>query len=296
MNVLVTGASGNVGKAVVNSLRRCGRLPRVATSRRSTHAEPGPGADDNAVVLDFHRPETFAPALANIDVVFLIRPPAISDVARTLNAFVDVAVSSGVAHVVFLSVIGADRRSFVPHAKVEAHLRAAKIAWTFLRPGFFAQNLGDAYRQDIVEDNRIYVPAGAGRAAFVDVRDVAEVAVMAMESSRHRGKAYALTGAEELCFADVAAILTAELQRDIRYDPASILGYAAHLRRRRRMPFGQVAVQTILHALLRRPGEASPDPTLAELLQRPPTTLARYVHDHRDLWRPTERGSDSHGT
>lgn len=281
---LITGASGNVGRAVVASLERRGHPLRIATASGAT----GNGDPSRVVALDFRRRETFAPAVVNVDTIFLMRPPAISDVASTLNVFIDVAVAHGVKHVVFLSVVGADKRSFVPHAKVEAHLRASKVAWTFLRPGFFAQNFGDAYRQDIAEDGRIYVPAGAGRAAFVDVRDVAEVAVLAMESEQHHGKAYVLTGAEELGFADAAALLTKELGRPIHYEPASILGYASHLRRRRKMPFAQIAVQTALHALLRRPGEAPADPTLGDLLQRPVTTLAEYVHDHVALWARSE--------
>ena len=279
MTILVTGASGNVGKAVLATLQLRALPVRIAMSQP---ARPPPGVE--AVRLSFTRPETFAAALEGARAVFLLRPRALSNMPKTLNLFIDEASKRGVEHIVFLSVAGADKNSFVPHAKVEAHLRASNVAWTFLRPGFFAQNLGDAYRQDIVTNDRIYVPAGQGQAAFVDVRDVAAVAALAFTDPRHRGQAYTLTGAEELSFAAAALLLTAALGRPIRYQAASIPGYAVHLLRRG-LPAGQIAVQCILHALLRRPGNAPVDPTLAALLGRTPTTLAQYITDHVALWQ-----------
>jgi uncharacterized protein YbjT (DUF2867 family) len=285
MTILITGATGNVGRATRDALTRRGHDVRIAVTQGRPSASNAP-SDTNVVPLDFLDRTTFARALTGVRAVFLLRPPAISDVASTLNVFIDEAAAQGVRHVVFVSVAGADRNRFIPHAKVEEHLRNSDVAWTFLRPGFFAQNLGDAYRQDIIDDDRIFVPAGRGRAAFVDVRDVAEVAALAFEEERHHAQAYVLTGGEELGFDDAAALLTRALERTVRYEAASIPAYALHLRRRRGMPFAQIAVQTTLHALLRRRGAAPVDPTLQQLLLRPPTSLAAYIHDHAQLWRP----------
>ena len=157
--------------------------------------------------------------------------------------------------------------------------------WTILRPGFFTQNLGDAYRQDIVERDRIYVPAGRGRVAFVDVRDLADVAAMVFaHPSVYERHGYTLTGAEAVDFMAVAASLSQTLGRPIRYDPASVWGYVHHLRRRG-LPWAQLAVQTVLHLGVRFGQAAQVDSTLEQLLQRRPRTVRDYVQDHRVLWK-----------
>jgi uncharacterized protein YbjT (DUF2867 family) len=234
------------------------------------------------VVLDFLDPATWPAALEGIEGVFLLRPPAISDVGPTLSAFVDTATA--VQHVVFLSVAGAEKNAVIPHAKVEAHLRAGSVPWTFLRPGFFAQNLCGAYRLDIREDDRIYVPAGDAAVSWVDTRDLGEAAALAFADPEARGAAWTLTGAQTQTFAEVAALLTQHLGRRIRYVPASIPGYLAHLRRRGQ-PWGAAAVYTVLHTAVRMGAEARIDPTLARRLGRPPRTVEHTIVDHLELWR-----------
>lgn len=280
--ILVVGASGNVGRAVVRSLLARGLSVRAAGSAPADLGRLFPAAD--TVRLDLLDPSTFDPAVDGASGLFLLRPPAISAVGPTLNALVDRAARAGVGHVVFSSVSGADTNRVVPHHRVETHLRASTVPWTILRPGFFAQNLADAYRTDIIDDGRIYLPAGRGRAAFIDARDIGEVsAVVLADPAPHAGAGYTLTGPESLGFDQVAAILTRELGRSVRYRPASVLGYARHLSRRG-MPAVQVLVQTVLHTGLRRGQAERLDPTLERLLGRPGGTLEQYVHDHRAIW------------
>ena len=281
--VLVTGASGNVGGELVRVLRARG-VPVRAAGRATAKADRDePGLE--RVAFDFRDPTTFAAAAEGCAAVFLVRPPPISDVRPTLNAFIDVARARGVRQVVFLSVAGAGSNKLVPHHDVEVHLAAGGSGWTVLRPGFFAQNLADAYRRDIVEDGRIYVPAGRGVAAFIDGRDIAEVAALALAAPEaHAGQAYTLTGPQAVSFDEVAASLTRAVGRPIRYVPASVVGYAAHLHRRG-LPAAQIAVQTILHVGLRFGQAAVVDPTLERLLGRPGYTLDAYVRDHAAIWR-----------
>ncbi len=125
--------------------------------------------------------------------------------------------------------------------------------------------------------------------AFVDVRDVAQVAVQALiDSAAHDGKAYTLTGPEAVTFDFAAKLLSEALGREIAYEPASVLGYSRHLRGRG-MPLMQIVVQTILHAGLRLGQAETVDETLAALLGRPGRTLREYVRDHVDRWSATPR-------
>lgn len=285
--ILVTGATGNVGAPLVGALAARG-LPARAAVRSPDRARAALGeAASEVVTLDFERPETFAPALRGCRGLFLLRPPAIAKVKTTLNLLVDEAAAAGVEQVVFLSVIGADTNRFIPHHAVERHLMSSGLSWTLLRAGFFAQNLGDTYRADIRDDDRLFVPAGGGRVAFVDTRDLAEVAALAFaEPGTHREAAWPLTGPQAVTFDEAAAFLTEALGRPIRYDRAGLWSYALHLRRRG-MPLAQVAVVTALNGGLALGHAEAVDPTLGSLLGRPPRGIGAYIHDHRDLWERT---------
>jgi uncharacterized protein YbjT (DUF2867 family) len=284
---LVTGASGNVGREVVRALRARDRPVRAATRAGTPPAgfEGDPGVA--GTTLDFRDPSSYAEGVRGCESVFLLRPPAIANVRETLNRFIDVARGEGVAQIVFLSVAGAERMPVVPHHATELHLAGSGGSWTILRPGFFAQNLQDAYRQDLVQKDRLYVPAGRGHVAFVDVRDVAEVAALAMlRPELHHGQGYTLTGPEAVPFTEAARILTEELERPIGYHPASIPGYMHHLHRRG-LSWGQTLVQTALHVGIRFGQAANVDPTLQRLLGRPGRTLREYVRDHAGVWKRT---------
>jgi uncharacterized protein YbjT (DUF2867 family) len=290
--VLVTGATGNVGREVVRALVEQGRAVRAAV-RRTKDGEALRSEGVETVVLDFQDPDTFAPAAEGVGAIFLLRPPAIAKVKPTLNAFLDVVAATGPRHVVFLSVQGADRNPLVPHHAVEQHLLGGGLPWTFLRPGFFAQNLADAYRIDIRDDDRLFVPAEEGRVAFVDARDIADVAARCLGHAHHQGRAYTLTGAEALTFAEVAELLTAALGRRITYERAGRQEYFAHLRRRHGLAWAQSAVQTILHVGLAFGDAATIDPTLGTLLGRPPRTMRGFIADHVALWRrPSDRRAE----
>ncbi|WP_299518103.1 SDR family oxidoreductase [uncultured Serinicoccus sp.] len=282
--VLVVGAAGRVGGAVVASLRS--REVPVRALVRDPAALRARRVGVEVARLDLRDPSTFAGAVAGGGALFVVRPPAIARVGPTVNAFVDAAVAAGVDHAVLASVAGADGNRLVPHHRIETHLRATGVAHTLLRPGFFAQNLLGPYREDIRRDDRLYVPAGRGQVAFVDVRDIGEVAAQVLvEPSGHVGAAYELTGPQAVTFDEVAALLSDALGRPIRYEPASALGYARHLRRDG-LPLAQTLVQTVLHVGLRRGDAAAVDPTLGRLLGHQPRTVADVIADHTHLWRP----------
>jgi len=282
--ILITGALGNVGSEVVTACTERGLRARVADRSVARLKERFPLLE--SVRFDFEDRATWPVALAGCDAVFLLRPPPISDMDATLNPFVDAAYEAGVAHIVFLSVLGADTKQWVPHRKVELHLSSSGTAWTVLRLGFFAQNLQDAYRRDILEDRRLYVPAGQGRVAFLDVRDAAQVASRIFESpAQFCGQALTLTGPEALSFDDVATVLTSALGTPVRYTAATIMGYFWHLVVRRRMSWMQALVQTILHVGLRKGDAERVDATVQAMLGRPPGTLASYVARTVATWR-----------
>jgi uncharacterized protein YbjT (DUF2867 family) len=219
--------------------------------------------------------------------MFLMRPPAIADVKDTLNPFIEEARRAGTQHVVFLSVAGAGKSKFVPHRDVEDFLKSQDAQYTNLRPGFFAQNLESAYRRDILENDRIYVPAGKRQPVnWIDARDIGEVAALVLSDPEpHRAKDYTLAGPGAVPWQRVTDALSRVTGRTIRYEAASVPGYVWHLKNRG-LPLGAIAVQTLLHFLLRFGQGATEDPTLEQLLGRPGRTIETYIEDHRNLFMP----------
>lgn len=282
----MTGATGNVGRHVVRALLDRGARVLAASHRGASGAPPDERVTE--VRLDVRDEATWSAALEGAEHMFLMRPPDVADPENNLLPFVDRARASGVEHVVFLSVEGAGTNRWVPHRKVEDHLRARSDRFTTLRPGFFAQNLASAYRDDLARDDRIYVPAGRAPVNWIDARDIAEVAALVLcDPAPHRGEAYTLTGPGPVSWDEVTRALTRALGRPIRYEPASVLGYARHLHRRG-LPRGAIAVQTLLHVLLRFGRGATFDPTLERLLGRPGRDVASFIAEHAQLWARPE--------
>lgn len=274
--IFITGRSGNVTQHLTQRLLAAGIPIRVGA--RSQPKNPGD------VHFDFLKPDTFTPAVSGCSRVFIIRPPDIANTKQTLNVFIEQAYKAGVEHIVFVSVAGAESNSFVPHYAVEQKLIHSGHNYTILRPGFFAQNLEGPYLDDIKTDDRLYLPAGYGLVNFIDARDIAKVAAMALlDPIKHRNQAYTLAGNEAVSFDQVAQILTAQLGRKINYKPASVLGYMWHLKKQK-LPTMQIVIQTILHFGIRRGQAHIVDSTLEQLIEGKPISIKDYIKDYHAIW------------
>ena len=156
--VLVTGATGNVGRPVAAGLLAAGVPVRLAVRDPRTVAGDRQLAGATVVAFDFTDPGSWAAAFNGVRVMFLVRPPQLSRVKRDLLPALRAAEQAGVRHVVFLSLQGAERNRLVPHAAVEKWLRSSSMDWTFLRPSFFFQNLSTTNRTDIRDRDEIFRP------------------------------------------------------------------------------------------------------------------------------------------
>lgn len=281
--VLVTGATGTVGAAVVAELVAAGEPVRAAV-RQPGAVVPG-GAEP--VRFDFSDQTSWAPAFDGVDRLFLLRPPAISDVTTYLRPVVRLAAERRLRQVVFLSVLGVNR--FLPHWQVERDIEAAGLPHTFLRPAFFAQNLSGAYRRDIVDHDRIRLASGHGRTSFVDTRDVAAVAALALrDPAAHAGAAPTLTGPAALTYFQVAALLTSRLGRPIEYQPVGLLRYRRELLAQGLDP-AYVNVQLVINAVARVGLAARTTPDVERLLGRGPIPLDAFIADHAGAWQSDGR-------
>ena len=280
--ILVTGALGNVGAEVVNSLVRLGAGVRAADlNPQAIEARFGKQVESRR--LDFSDPSSFAPAVEGAQALFLMRPPQISDVQRLIFPFIDAAQAAGVKQVSFLSLIGIENNRRVPHYKIEQRLRVSQMTWCFLRASFFMQNLSTTHRQEIQQRNEIDVPVGRGKTSFIDVRDLGAVAALTLTQPGHAGQAYDLTGPDALDYYQVAEIFSQELGRNITYrNPSAIQFLVKSIRNG--IPTGYALIMTWLYTQTRKGMSAQVTGETARLLGRPPVTLRQYVQDYRALW------------
>ncbi|MEF8784307.1 MAG: SDR family oxidoreductase [Haloarculaceae archaeon] len=278
--VLVTGATGTVGSQV-----RAHLADRACTVRALVR---DPDADDEQEVrFDFEKPETWGQAFESGDRLFLVRPPSISRVGEFLLPAIDAAQRCGIEHVTLLSVLGAEKNPLLPHRRIERHLEASGLDYTFLRASFFMQNFDEVHARDIREYDELFVPAGGGETSFVDARDIAEVAAATLTEPGHRTRAYDVTGPTALDYVEAAAIFSDVLGRDISYPRPGAVAFARRWLGRGE-PLGFVVVMLGIYttARLGLAGRVTDD--VREVLGRDPRSLRAYVVDYKDAFEESE--------
>lgn len=208
--ILVVGAHGTVGSALVPLLSAAGHQVLRATSRT-------PSAPDH-VALDAVTGRGRDTVFAGADAAFLLAPPGHVNQHELLNPLIDAARAQGVRKVVLMSAMGANADESTPLRRAELHLEASGLAWNVIRPNWFMQNFHTFWLQGIREHEAILLPTGRARGSFIDARDIAAVAAALLSRSDFDNREFDLTGAEALDHDEVAAVLSRELGRTIRYE------------------------------------------------------------------------------
>lgn len=278
MRILITGATGKVGSQIPQFIDA--QQHEIVLALRDTAKLKQFDEAVEAVYFDFEKPETFATALEGADSLFLMRPPT---AAKNLNLIVDEAIASNIKHIVYLSVLGADKNKLLPHRATEDYIKKAGIPYTFLRASFFMQNLSTVHRADIQERSKLFLPAGTGKTSFVDTRDIGAVAAKALTEPGHEGEAYRLTGSEILDYYEVANIFSEVLERPITYTNPSVFEFVATMiKQGTPLPFALVmsGIYTTVRFGLADPLYSD----TADILERNPISFRTFVEDYRDCW------------
>lgn len=205
---LVIGAAGTVAAEVARLLEARGQRVRRGTSRR-----PGAGQ----VQVDLVSGQGLTAAFEGVDRAFFFAPPGHVNQDQLLKPVVDEARRRGVGKLVLMSAMGADADPSAPLRQAELHLEASGVPYNIVRPNWFMQNFHTFWLHGIQAQGRILLPVGQAKGSFIDTRDIAAVAAELLLRDDLSNRAYDLTGAEALDHDQVAAILSAETGRDIRY-------------------------------------------------------------------------------
>ena len=219
--ILVTGATGNVGKELVKQLVDKGVQVRVLLRDQKKAATLRDRAE--VAIGDLNKPETLGGPMQGVEKLFLVTP----DTGQVAN-LLKVAKQAGVQHVVKLSTIEADR-SLGPgkwHRQQEELIKSMGFEWTFLRPTMMMVNTIEWWGETINSQNAVYFPGGKGKVSPVDPRDVATIACTVLTQSGHEGQIYELTGPEAFTISEMVQILAKALDKPIRYTDVPVFAAA----------------------------------------------------------------------
>jgi uncharacterized protein YbjT (DUF2867 family) len=276
--ILVTGASGTVGKAVLAEVARSGVKHR-AMYRSQTEAAKAP-AGTETVIADFADKESLAAALCGVESVYLVCSPVRELVQLEGNA-IDACANAGVRRIVLNSARGAGDygKSFPSwHRQVENKLNATKIARCILRPNSFTQNVLTYFAPSIREQGAFYAAMGNARTSYVDVRDIAAVAAKALRGGAHDGKVYELNGPQALTYPEIAEKISRQTGTAARY-----VDIPAEAQRKamleQGMPEWQATALVELQEYYTGGQGGSLDGMLEELLGRPPITMDQFLKE-----------------
>ncbi len=274
--ILITGASGSVGKAVLQEAIRKESKVRAMYRSKEEAAKAPSGCEP--VLADYADKQSLRKALDDVTCVYVVCSP-IPQLVDLESNMLDACQEAGVKHVVLNSALGAGDygKSFPSwHRKVEDKLKSSGMSYTILRPNGFLQNIVTYNAPSIRAQGAFYVAMGDAKISYVDVGDIAVVAVKALHGGAHAGKTYELNGPEAISNQELAKRISKVAGRTVNYvdipesaQREAMLGMG--------MPEWQVTALLDLQQYYKQGGGAKTDGLLQSLIERAPVMLDHYL-------------------
>ena len=278
MKILITGATGNVGGAILNKLNSQADI--YAGVRNIERAKAYLYLQNYKLcVIDFE--QEIYPQI-DFDTVFLIRPPNLAqpDIFRKY-----LTTLKSTTKVVFLSVRGADTKAYLPHAKIEKIIRSLGLKHTFIRPSYFMENLTTTLWDELAENNRIYLPSSDLVFNWISVDDVAEVAIEALECNLTKDS-LEITGSN-LNFYQVVSAINNICGIKVKYDSPSLVKYVIYnLKKRKKISY--ILVMILLHYLPRFERKNHNSADFQNVTGRQPLSMEKFIRDNCSKFQQIE--------
>lgn len=277
--IIVTGATGTVGSSLVRRLSESGKRVRALT-RDASRAPLLPGVEwvQGDLGAEAALPEIFKGALS----LFLLTSNTPDMAGLQLNAL-RAAHAAGVPRIVKQSALGASDHSKSPigraHHEVERALQASGRGWTILRPHAFMQNFL-AMAPGIRAQREVRSASGEGKIPFVDARDIADVAAVALTTPGHEGRKYVLTGPDALSYLDIASLIQEVTGAPTRFIAESEAEARARMANAGASPWDIESAMAL--AGYQRAGgpTAGLSPHVLEVLGRPPRSMRQFIGEN----------------
>ena len=292
MKFLVLGATGTVGSQVARELLSRGHQVKALT--RNPEKLAGLGAGVEALKGDLLDPKSLVTLYDGVDGAFIINGVGITESQEALTALT-AAKLAGLKRIVYLSVQHADRAAHLPHfgskVGVEFAIKHSGIPYTILRPSNFYQN--ENWFHDVILKYGMYPqPLGSVGVSRVDVRDIAEVAAIALTQPGHEGKIYDLIGPRPLTGKETAEIWSKALGRTITYAGDDLEAWekanAPYFPAAVLYDFKHMYAHFQKHGLAGTPEEVA---ALSKVLGHAPRSFEAYVAETAKAWSNQTAGA-----
>ncbi|MCO6388234.1 SDR family oxidoreductase [Aliihoeflea sp. 40Bstr573] len=230
MTIAVTGASGQLGRLIVQKLKQKIEPSQIVALARSVEKASDLGVEVRAA--DYEKPETLDRALQGVETLMLVSSSEVGKRAAQHRNIIDAAKKAGVRRIVYTSLLHADTSSLSlapEHVESESLLKQSGIANTVLRNGWYTENYTVSV-PGAVKAGAFVGSAGEGRISSATRADLAEAAVVVLTGEGHDGKVYELAGDDAYTLADLAAEISKQTGKDIPYKNLPQDEYAAVLK------------------------------------------------------------------
>lgn len=287
--ILLTGATGNVGSLLVKKLIDLENIKVRAAVRDLSKAREYQALGMEVVEMDMTKPDMVAAAFAGMQKAFILTP-VVQNFDELTRILCDAATKAGtVQHLVKLSVGGASDKSLLDfsrqHYQSEKYVEATGIPYTFIRPTAFAQQLTGIfpwiYR---CGDDSFYLPIGAAKVAWLDVRDIATVAAHTLTTPGHEGQVYNLTGTTAVSCPEIAAAISEATGKKMNYVDTPEDSY-----KRRMLEYGLdqhgAEQMSIIYRDMKDGWLAHVSEDFEKVMGRKGTPFSNFVQDYVDVWQ-----------
>jgi uncharacterized protein YbjT (DUF2867 family) len=290
--ILVTGATGNIGLEVVHFLCELKTDAEISIAARNVDRAKKTFKyypDCLYRLFDFENDSTYSEAFEQIDILFLLRPPHISDVEKVFQPLLDSVKKKGIHQIVFLSVQGAEKSKVIPHNKIERLIQELQFNYIFVRPSYFMQNLTTTLLPEILNSKSVTLPSGKAKFNWIDVKNIGEAAAhLILKFDKYQNQSFEITGTENENFEYVTRLMSEILGERITFKSINPISF--YFRKKNEGVKSEFAVvMTILHFLPRLQSEPKITETYQMLTGKVPTTLEEFIErEKKRLATPLE--------
>jgi uncharacterized protein YbjT (DUF2867 family) len=278
--ILITAASGNIGRALVQQLNADGaQVIAGSSSGKSVDGVPSRH-------VDFEDVAVLQAAFSGVDTLFLLLPLVSNKLTLAKNA-IAAAKAAGVKHIVRSSGAGADPVAGFALPRLQGEIDQmvidSGVSYTLVRPATFMQNFA-TYYAGMIKDGALYLPQGDGRVSYIDVRDIAAVnAAILQNPEAHAGKSYTITGGAAVSNSDAVRLIGAATGKPAIYVAVSDQA-AVESMKAMGMDDWSVDQMMSLHQLTAVGYASGVTQTVQEIIGREPISFADFVADYKQVW------------
>ncbi len=274
--ILVVGASGTVGSEIVRLLKAQGHSVRTTSSK--------PTSASDTVTLNLTTGEGLDAAFAGIDRAFFLSPGGYADQYQILAPLIAKSKAVGLKKVVLMTAIGVEQNPEAPMRRAELDLEKSGIPYNIVRPSWFMQNFNTFWVHGIKAQGQIRLPAGDGKAAFIDARDISAVAAKLLVDDKLNNLAFTLTGSELLDHVQVASLISEAAGKPVSYVDVApeelkqgLLGGG--------VPADYAELLLLLFTFVKAGYVAVQNNTVLEILGQAPRGFKAYAQDFASSWK-----------